>query len=246
VRILAVDTATSATVVGAVIDGQFTEVEHVDARGHASQIGILLRAIVEATGNRDWDMIVCGVGPGPFTGLRVGIAACLGIAAVQGLPTIGVCTLDAIRRVAATTHPRESITVATRARRNEVYWARYDSVGHRTAGPIALPTDEARARADGLVVGDGAEMVAGSDPACDAQVVFPSAQALLMIVQERLDAGEVLPRLDAGAVGLDAPASVGATTARALAQQAAAGRQLLPMRPLYLRRPDAVPTVDRS
>jgi tRNA threonylcarbamoyl adenosine modification protein YeaZ len=82
----------------------------------------------------DLDVVVTGLGPGPFTGLRVGVVTAAALADARGLPVIGVCSLDAIGSGAR--------TVVTDARRKELYWATYDADGTRIAGPsVDKPVD---------------------------------------------------------------------------------------------------------
>ncbi|PRQ11571.1 tRNA (adenosine(37)-N6)-threonylcarbamoyltransferase complex dimerization subunit type 1 TsaB [Corynebacterium sp. 13CS0277] len=81
------------------------------------------------------DQVVVGCGPGPFTGLRVGMATAQALAHALGVPCVGVCTLDAIAIATG------ADLVATDARRREVYWARY-AEGHRIIGPeVSAPAD---------------------------------------------------------------------------------------------------------
>ena len=85
----------------------------------------------------DLGAVVAGVGPGPFTGLRVGLVTAAAFGDALGIPTYGVCSLDAI----AGSLDEPSLLVATDARRREVYWARYVG-GQRVAGPsVARPAD---------------------------------------------------------------------------------------------------------
>ena len=79
----------------------------------------------------DLGAVVTGLGPGPFTGLRVGIVTAAALADARGLPVIGVCSLDAVGSGAR--------TVVTDARRKEVYWAAYDAAGARVEGPAVVP-----------------------------------------------------------------------------------------------------------
>ena len=92
------------------------------------------------------EAVVTGLGPGPFTGLRVGVVTALTVADARGLPAVGICSLDAVGSGAR--------TVVTDARRKEVYWAAYAADGRRTDGPgVARPED---LRAQAPVVGDPA------------------------------------------------------------------------------------------
>jgi len=90
---------------------------------------------------------VCvGVGPGPYSGLRVGIAFALGLSRAWAVPLVGMCSLDAIAWASVRDADGEAadrfaggFVVTTDARRDALYWARYDRVGVRTAGPqVAL------------------------------------------------------------------------------------------------------------
>src|SRR4051794_1333650 len=95
-------------------------------------------------GMAELDAVVVGLGPGPFTGLRVGVVTAATLADARGLPSVGVCSLDAIGAGAR--------TVVTDARRKEVYWAAYDAAGSRVAGPDVDRPEELTAT--GPFVGD--------------------------------------------------------------------------------------------
>jgi tRNA threonylcarbamoyl adenosine modification protein YeaZ len=90
----------------------------------------------------DLDVVGVGLGPGPFTGLRVGVVTAAGLADALGIPVHGMCSLDAIARAQVTVAP---FAVVTDARRKQVYWATYGETGERTGGPdLAPPADLAR------------------------------------------------------------------------------------------------------
>jgi tRNA threonylcarbamoyl adenosine modification protein YeaZ len=107
---------------------------------------------------RDLDAVVTGLGPGPFTGLRVGVVTAVALADARQLPVIGVCSLDAIDSGAR--------TVVTDARRKEIYWATYADDGACTDGPgVVRPEELGR---PGPYVGDpafGARLGAEVTPA---------------------------------------------------------------------------------
>jgi tRNA threonylcarbamoyl adenosine modification protein YeaZ len=134
-KVLAIDTSTSRSCV-AIIDG--TEVLYSGFRDGATAHGPSLPALVqEALAVSDVDEVVVGMGPGPFTGLRVGIAFAQSFALAREIPVRGVCTLDAI--AAQVTDKDFIITVD--ARRKEVYWARYTN-GVRIGEPaVNFPAD---------------------------------------------------------------------------------------------------------
>ena len=134
-KVLAIDTSTSRSCV-AIIDG--TEVLYSGFRDGATAHGPSLPALVqEALAVSDVDEVVVGMGPGPFTGLRVGIAFAQSFALAREIPVRGVCSLDAI--AAQVTDKDFIITVD--ARRKEVYWARYTH-GVRVGQPaVNFPAD---------------------------------------------------------------------------------------------------------
>ncbi|GFH36120.1 tRNA (adenosine(37)-N6)-threonylcarbamoyltransferase complex dimerization subunit type 1 TsaB [Streptomyces pacificus] len=203
--LLAVDTATPAVTV-ALHDGDSVVAEstRVDARRHGE---LLLPSVdrVLTTAGLALDAVtgvVVGVGPGPYTGLRVGLVTAATFGSVLGVPVHGVCTLDGLAYAAGLQEP---FTVATDARRKEVYWARYDGSGTRSGEPaVDRPADIAGQVAGLPAVGAGA-------------LLYP----------------EVFP--DARGPEHQSAAALAALAAGKLA----AGEELLPPRPLYLRRPDA-------
>ena len=134
-KILAIDTSTSRTSV-AIIDGN--TIVFSGFRDGATAHGPSLPALVqEALAVSEVDEVVVGMGPGPFTGLRVGIAFAQSFALARGIPVRGVCSLDAI---AAQIDDKDFI-VTVDARRKEVYWARYTD-GVRVGEPaVNFPAD---------------------------------------------------------------------------------------------------------
>jgi tRNA threonylcarbamoyladenosine biosynthesis protein TsaB len=109
----------------------------------------------------DLTAVAVGIGPGPFTGLRVGLVSARAFGLALGIDVFGICSLDAVAAGAvAGGLDAPEFLVATDARRREVYWARYRRAGplpERVDGPqVALPADVPR---DGLpVAGRGAEL----------------------------------------------------------------------------------------
>jgi tRNA threonylcarbamoyl adenosine modification protein YeaZ len=95
--------------------------------------------------SQDVTAVAVGVGPGPFTGLRVGLVTARTMALALGIPVYGVCSLDAIAlEVVGTGAAPGSFLVATDARRKEVYLASYDADGRRLEGPVVTkPADVA-------------------------------------------------------------------------------------------------------
>ena len=131
---LAIDTATSRTIVG-IIEGDkvLFEAFHEGATEHGFAITELVMKALQICPKPD--QVVVGMGPGPFTGLRVGITFAHSFALAREIPVIGVCSLDAI-------DVKESeYTVAIDARRKEIYWAKYKD-GVRVLGPaVSKPAE---------------------------------------------------------------------------------------------------------
>jgi tRNA threonylcarbamoyl adenosine modification protein YeaZ len=134
-KVLAIDTSTSRSCV-AIIEG--ANVLYSGFRDGATAHGPSLPALVqEALVVSDVDEVVVGMGPGPFTGLRVGIAFAQSFALAREIPIRGVCSLDAIAAQVA----EKDFIITVDARRKEVYWARYTH-GVRVGEPaVNFPAD---------------------------------------------------------------------------------------------------------
>jgi tRNA threonylcarbamoyl adenosine modification protein YeaZ len=134
-KVLAIDTSTSRTSVAIIED---SKVLYNGFRDGATAHGPSLPALVqEALAVSDVDEVVVGMGPGPFTGLRVGIAFAQSFALAREIPVRGVCSLDAI---AAQIH-EEDFIITVDARRKEVYWARYTNGVRVTDPAVNFPAD---------------------------------------------------------------------------------------------------------
>ncbi len=141
--VLVIDTATPAVTAGVVRrDGDTVDVlaerVTVDARAHAERLTPNVVAALTDAGVTagDLDAVVVGCGPGPFTGLRVGMASAAAYGHALDVPVYGVCSLDAIG-----VDTIGEVLVVTDARRREVYWARYRD-GIRVDGPaVNAPAD---------------------------------------------------------------------------------------------------------
>ncbi len=190
-----------------------------DPFAHAERLVPLARAALAAEGRQfaDLDAVVVGLGPGPFTGLRVGIATAAALGDGLGIPVHGVPSHDGMARAVA--DAPGGLLVVTDARRREVYLSAYDARGRRLLGPLVA----APAAVPGLLAANGvrAGAVAGAG------------------------AGLLAGVLDAQVVGASRPLSAGLVerAASVLLTGAVPG----PLQPLYLRRPDAtVPSARRS
>jgi tRNA threonylcarbamoyl adenosine modification protein YeaZ len=157
--LLTFDTATPLVTV-ALHDGEDVVLELTAERPmkHAEQLAPLIeRALTEAgLVRQDLTAIAVGVGPGPFTGLRVGLVTARTLAFVLEIPVYGVCSLDVLAVEAAAAGMPGEFVVATDARRKEVYLASYDEQGARLDGPVVgRPADLAT---DAPVVGPGGDL----------------------------------------------------------------------------------------
>ena len=142
--VLGVDTAT-VVCVGLAIEGAAVSVAQVDDRmAHVEQLTPLIRRVCADAGVAPTELtdVVVGLGPGPYTGLRVGIVTARVLAEIAGARLHGICSLDVIAAQFATKVPSGEFVVATDARRKEVYWARYAGDGTRLEGPAVNAADE--------------------------------------------------------------------------------------------------------
>jgi tRNA threonylcarbamoyladenosine biosynthesis protein TsaB len=138
VLILAFDTATPAVSV-ALHDGSAVVAHEtaVDSRRHGELLAPSIGRLLAKAGAVPADLtgIAVGTGPGPYTGLRVGLVTAQVLGSALGVPVDGVCTLDIIAAEARHSAGGREFIVATDARRREVYWARYSAAGERLSGP---------------------------------------------------------------------------------------------------------------
>ncbi|MEE1620495.1 tRNA (adenosine(37)-N6)-threonylcarbamoyltransferase complex dimerization subunit type 1 TsaB [Zafaria sp. J156] len=190
---------------------------------HSEVLAPAIAGLLEQAGidGRELERIVVGVGPGPFTGLRVGIATARTLGFAWGVPVDGVMSLDAIAwdvlaDPAEAGAVGEGFSVAIDARRKELYWARYAGDGALLDGPhVGAPGDLPACR----VYGAGTAL-------------YPEALA-----------GAGATGVERFATRVPRAASLGAFALGCLAQ----GQELLPTTPLYLRESDAkVPAAMRK
>ncbi|HEX5016470.1 MAG TPA: tRNA (adenosine(37)-N6)-threonylcarbamoyltransferase complex dimerization subunit type 1 TsaB [Actinomycetes bacterium] len=134
---LGIETATPTTTVALVNardergeDEVVAEHSHSDARRHGEVLPGLIADVLAQAGVTadDVDVVVVGVGPGAYTGLRVGIATAQALGLTLSVPVVGAVTLDAI---AFGTQRTDPFVVVTDARRREVFYARYDNYRRR-------------------------------------------------------------------------------------------------------------------
>jgi len=186
--LLAFDTATPAVTV-ALHDGERVVASHtvVDARRQGELLAPGITAVLDEAWvpRQDVTAVAVGVGPGPFTGLRVGLVTARTLAYVLDLPVYGVCSHDVVAVEAAfgPTPVGTGFVVATDARRKEVYLARYDEQARRLDGPeVVRPADAATGDP---VAGEGATLYPDAFPTRLAPEL-PSAGWLARAVAEEL------------------------------------------------------------
>jgi tRNA threonylcarbamoyladenosine biosynthesis protein TsaB len=203
--VLALDTCL-ATCSVAVSDGErvLAHAREAMARGHQERLAPMAREVMADAGVAfdDLDRIGVTVGPGSFTGLRVGVAFAKGLALALGKPTVGVGALEALAAEAD-----GLVFPAIDARRGQLYLQGFDE-GRALMAPDALTAGDAAARVAELSQGRPFTLVGSGAP----------------LLAELGPAARIVP-----AEGADA---------RAVARLAAA-RAPAPLRPLYLRAPDA-------
>jgi tRNA threonylcarbamoyladenosine biosynthesis protein TsaB len=229
VLILGIDTATWTATAGLASDGTvLAEATHRESRAHAASLPGLVERVLADAGRRldDVEAVAVSIGPGSFTGLRVGLAFAKGLAFAGGLPVVPVPTLEALAWVAEAARG-ETVCAALDARKREVYAAFFLAEPHtvRRLGPdMALAPEMLAARLEGrcVVVGDAGEVY--------GTLLVP--HAVLRPFATHHPRGGVIARL-----GWE----------RLLAGQAARpGAGLGELEPVYVRPPDAALPPPRS
>ena len=188
--VLALDTSSPAVTAALVrLEPAGSEVvaEHVvvDGRRHGELLALGVRAVLDGRPAADLGAVVVGLGPGPFTGLRVGLVTAATMADALDVPAYGVCSLDAVGE--------GDRVVVTDARRKEVYWARYAG-GSRVEGPAVERPAALAERLQGSqarLVGAGAVLhqQAFDGLPVDDSAPHPSGVALVRLAADRVLAG---------------------------------------------------------
>jgi tRNA threonylcarbamoyladenosine biosynthesis protein TsaB len=203
--------------------------------GHAERLVPMIDEVMSRAGVRfdDLDRIAVTVGPGTFTGTRIGIAAARGLALATGIATVGVSSLavmaavvaDALAAVEAgagalcASPAGAELAIAVDARRGEVYAQLFDIAGRETKSPPRLLSVEDAA----LLGGNAPLLIAGSGAAAVAATAARSGRVAVACLPGLLPDATALARIAAGLLATDAP-----------------------LLPLYLRAPDAKPQDGKS
>ena len=153
-NVLAIDTSVGVSVAILRSNGELTQSHAVDHGRQGELTADLISQVVAESGLAIAEItdVVVGVGPGPFTGLRVGLVTASVFAHARGVPIHGICSLDAI----AFDYEKPCVVV-TDARRKELYWARYDK--KRIGEPqVSKPEDLLAQFPDSEFIGPGAQL----------------------------------------------------------------------------------------
>ncbi|KGN32851.1 peptidase M22 [Knoellia sinensis KCTC 19936] len=196
--ILAIDTSTTAITVALHDDSDVIAAKsHLDARAHTEWVAPLIAACLDESSRVPADLtaVAVGNGPGPFTGLRVGIVTGLTMAHTLGIPAYGICSLDVLAEQAAPIVDGEFV-VATDARRKEVYWSRYavrsGSVERLTEPAVDRPGDLPEEVRSLPTVGRGPVLYPDLFPT-SVPVLDVDAAVLARLAVTRSKAGEPMP-----------------------------------------------------
>ena len=188
--VLAIDTSSPAVTAGVVAVGDEIALlavrAQVSPRGHGELLTPSIAGCLADAGIAPADLsaIVAGLGPGPYTGLRVGLVTAAALAHARDIPAYGVCSLDAIGAACA---DEPNLLVATDARRREVYWARYRG-GSRVDGPhVDKPAHVARDTIT-AVAGAAAELYPWPELARRPEF-HPEPQWLVQLAVDRIHTG---------------------------------------------------------
>lgn len=181
-RVLAIDTALAACSVAITDDNELlVRVWEPLQRGHAERLLPMLEEARTAAGimYNDLDLIAVTVGPGTFTGIRVGLAAARGLALATGAPVLGVSTLQAL----AWGYEKDGgVVAALDARRGELYWQAFDGEGRALNDPKLSKVETLAAMlppGSGSLIGNGAELAAAHLPAYSVSApMLPDAASI--------------------------------------------------------------------
>ena len=182
-RVLAIDTALEACSV-AVLDTERTSSTVYRSlpmvRGHAEALMPLIVAVMSAAAVEfsELDRIAVTVGPGSFTGLRVGVAAARGIALATGKPAIGLTTLSALAAPFFETDDSKALLAAIDARHDHVYMQLFAAGGQAVFAPRLAPIREAvraAAASPTRIVGNAAKLIEAEWPAGERRPLLVSA-----------------------------------------------------------------------
>lgn len=183
VIVVGLTSSTAAVGVAIAVDGRVVAHHHgLTDRRHAEELTPMISSALTEAGIEmaEVDRFAADIGPGRFTGLRVGLASARALALAMDLPLVGISSLELL----AAGHERRPVTAVIDARRNEVFQQSFFADGSASA-PIVGPPDELARAVEGAAVGDGADRydeLYGASLERDRQ---PSAAVLVQLAAER-------------------------------------------------------------
>ena len=207
--ILCIETGTDVCSVGIARDGELVSLRESDeGRDHAKKVGVFVDELLHETGVApdELDAVAVGMGPGSYTGLRIGVSFAKGLCYGLNIPLLAVGSLDALTQVAIEDYDAGIVDVEdwdnailcpmVDARRMEVYTRMYDAKGGAlkdVAAEIISAESFADVRAERQLVifGNGAAKCCEVMPDATYINITPSARGLARLAQQRLDAGQL-------------------------------------------------------
>jgi len=197
-KLLALDTATEALSVALWLDGELIERYAVVTREHAARLPLLVPELMAEAGLRlhELDGLVCGIGPGSFAGVRIGVSYVKGLCLGLDRPVIGITSLAMLAQAALATNPEAVALPAIDARMDEVYFGAYRRVDGRAMavqGEVVSPAAAVAVPASGpfIAIGSGwgvhRDALFGALPEAPQQLdaaAYPHAAAALSLAAE--------------------------------------------------------------
>ena len=200
-NLLAFDSAQAACSSAILHDGTIVarRIAHMQ-RGHAEALMPMIVGVLgdAGIGFAALDRVAVTIGPGSYTGIRVGLAAAKGIALARGIPLIGVTTLEAVARAARPQRPAGPILVVLETKRADLYVQPFDAALRPTAAPRVVAPDAVEVPDGALIAGDGAvrlqpRLALRHDVTFAAGDGIVDAAVVAAIAAERSSSGPVLP-----------------------------------------------------
>lgn len=206
--ILCIETGTDICSVGIARDGELVSLRESDeGRDHAKKVGVFVDELLRETGISpdELDAVAVGMGPGSYTGLRIGVSFAKGLCYGLGIPLVAVGSLDALAAVAIEDYDAGILDVdnwedavlcpMVDARRMEVYTRLYDTKGNALSDVTAEVVTEqtfadVRRERQLVMFGNGAAKCREVLPDATYINITPSARGLARLAEQRLSAGQ--------------------------------------------------------
>lgn len=201
-RILSCDTAHGTCSVALLVDGNISKFYKDEEKSRQAEK--LFSLIDQALGRYqydDIDALAINIGPGSFTGIRVGLAALKGLKIVTKLPLIAVTSLQALQNHASTLKPEQPLTAIIDAGRKQVYMQSFDANG--TVSEATLANVDELSEITGLVTGNGSELIRETNDIKIIGKALPDASDIALcaytkwkqqnVTSLETDGGDILP-----------------------------------------------------